>query len=565
MAIFSALRRQIEQMRGDPVLRRWIWRRALRGRPVRPPITRRTPPYLNGANHQFSGDVNFPSTSAGVARPTTPIQICLPGGTISLQPEEAASFFSRTFADTESMLAAHRFAWVPLAGPKIDPQWVAFLWTHWAETEGGNNGGWPWHPYTTAERAINILSFAHRYGLPGEPDATLELLRRHCTVIADNLEYFGDTQTGNHLANNGRGLFLIGLALGLEAASALGAKILLQEADRIFAPSGILREGSSHYHLLLTRAYVECWLTAHRYQRPETDALRQIASKALAVIPLLRLPAGFPLIGDVSPDCPPAYLLDVLNGERVGWSGHIGEHADELLAEVLEERKPISPESLLDDGWIRHDHGPWAGLWYVAPDGWAPNPGHGHQDFGSFELDFGEDRVICDLGRRSYGPSGDQDVSADSHNTLTVDGQAAFPLNRAYYDDAYRRDTAGAPAHVTCDAGTITVQHDGFSRLSGPAAHRRSWQFDGATIQLSDELQGTGRHRIIRRFHTTLPIEQTAEGIEFGKYRFTADGQVDVQATQRWPEYGSSEPASVITVSTTAQLPWQSVIRIGVA
>ena len=47
---------------------------------------------------------------------------------------------------------------------------------------------------------------------------------------------------------------------------------------------------------------------ARKFDRPETDTLGQIAGRALSVCPLFDLPGGLPLIGDISPDCPPDYL-----------------------------------------------------------------------------------------------------------------------------------------------------------------------------------------------------------------------------------------------------------------
>ena len=37
---------------------------------------------------------------------------------------------------------------------------------------------------------------------------------------------------------------------------------MIAEAGRIFGRSGLLNEGSSHYHLLVTRNYIDAWLSA---------------------------------------------------------------------------------------------------------------------------------------------------------------------------------------------------------------------------------------------------------------------------------------------------------------
>ena len=79
----------------------------------------------------------------------------------------------------------------------------------------------------------------------------------HAYSILHRLEYFGEHHTSNHLANNGRGLYLIGAILNDEELLSLGGKILTAEIQRIFLPSGVLREGSTHYHALLAKNLVE--------------------------------------------------------------------------------------------------------------------------------------------------------------------------------------------------------------------------------------------------------------------------------------------------------------------
>ena len=52
----------------------------------------------------------------------------------------------------------------------------------------------------------------------------------------------------------------------------------------------------------------------------EVRDLETIVGKALAVIPSLTLPGGFPLIGDISPDCPPEHLAGLMDcSNTAGW------------------------------------------------------------------------------------------------------------------------------------------------------------------------------------------------------------------------------------------------------
>ncbi len=308
--MISAALRKGRQMSSDPVLRRWLLGRLFGQWPGEPAYRAHCPPYLDGLLPLAPETPHTDLREGDPASPLASTELRLPGLRLTLAPGDERNLFQRPFDDIETLLGLHRFAWIKASEGEIDPAWVSVLWGAWCESHKTPDETWAWHPYTAAERAINILAFARRHGLPGPRDETIRILAGHAPAIASRLEYFGDHHTSNHLANDGRGLYLLGLNLGLPKSIEIGARILIEEAARIFRPSGILREGSSHYHLLLAHNYADCAAAAKKADRPETDALEAIAKKARSVIPHLKLPGGFPLVGDISPYCSPLGLLE---------------------------------------------------------------------------------------------------------------------------------------------------------------------------------------------------------------------------------------------------------------
>ncbi len=228
--MLDSLIRKSRQLASDSVLRRWLAGRLVGRRPGEPAFVRHCPPFLEGLPppkaQSLSPAVDFAGLPA--AAPAEPTEIPLPGLALYLRPGDEADLFHRSFADFETRLALHRFAWLPLLGGDADPAWVGALWTAWHARHGDPDDGWSWHPYTAAERAINIVGFAHRHGLPGPRGETPRILASHGPLIAERLEYFGDHNTSNHLSNNGRGLYILGLELGLDACAEMGARILLR-------------------------------------------------------------------------------------------------------------------------------------------------------------------------------------------------------------------------------------------------------------------------------------------------------------------------------------------------
>jgi hypothetical protein len=561
--------RKLRQVARDPTLRRWLLARTL-GRTAPPaPFTPHRPPYVAALPE---ADVSVPPAGRelSVPPPATPLTLSLPGARIEIGPDDPGATFACAFADTESLLALHRFAWLPLAGPGADPSWAAALWRGWRRHFGAPDDSWAWHPYTAAERAVNLLAFARRHGWFAPTGDTRATLARHAPAIAARLEYFGEANTGNHLANNGRGLLALGLEFGLGDYADLGARILVEEAKRIFLPSGILREGSSHYHLLLARNYADAWLAARRHGHVVASQLETVLRRALAAVPHLRLPGGMPLIGDISPDCPPGYLAAFLpSGDaEQGWGAWLDDGERAAFLALRNSVAPCPAEALAADGWLKVEFGPWTGLWFLAPGGFPPMPGHGHQDAGGFELHWRDVPLFVDLGRGSYGEDGEAALyrSAMIHNGVTLDDADPHPPNKPYYDSAFRQRHGGGETTLAREAGGVIASFGGFARL-GATAVRRTWRFTGETLTLEDRIDGDGRRRIARRLHTPWPVELAGAAARVrtpaGAARVSADGLVPVlKPVTRWTAYGTGVPATAVVFETRASLPWRGALTV---
>ena len=565
------------QVANDQVLRQWLVRR-LTARAQGPlAFTPHCPPYLSKIfpSENKSGALNKKFQALTVGTPDGLIELPLPGLNLRLRPGEESAVFQRSYDDIETLLALHRFAWLPLCGYNTACRnWTQALWKVWRKYFGDTDDGWAWHPYTAAERVINILDLAEMHGFPGPIEDTLGVLTRHAEVIFRRLEYFGDHNTSNHLSNNGRGLYRLGLALNIDWATEAGFSILEHEAKRILSNSGVLREGSSHYHLLIARNFTDAWLAALRYSRAEEPILRSIASKTLAVVPRLVLPGGMPLIGDISPDCPPEYLLG-LAGSETGWVARLGDGDRRAVLALIGDVRPIDTKQLAADGWHCFAYGPWTGLWHCAPKGWAEATGHGHQDTGGFELHFNDIPLLVDPGRGAYGEAGSSVLyrSADVHNTLTVSGHGPYPTNKPYYNDVFRTIISGRPPSFNIEGDKVFLAHNGFKRLTGVGMHSRQWQFSKKDMSLSDDIQGKGVQSITRRFVTPLKAKADAGRVVLTHYGSAGDqsfllyspnAAAVVSKTILWQAYGKARDGYSISFSAEATLPWLGEIRLEV-
>ena len=563
--MMDAVIRKARQVLADPVLRYWLLRRVAGLEKSPPRFIAGHPPYLGDGPVQSSPVAMTDLPAGSFAAPAGNISIQLPGQSVDLSPDDPSALFANSYADLETLLGAHRFAWVPVAGKNLDPDWVAALWQCWADAHGEEESGWPWHAYTAAERAINIIDFSRRFGMPGEHDATVALLARHARVIRAGLEYFGEHYTSNHLSNNGRGLLRIGTALGLHDHAATGAKIMVAEGGRIFGRSGMLREGSTHYHLLVTRNYIDAWLDARAAGLKDAGMLREIAERAIAVIPGLCLPGGIPLVGDISPDVSPLFLARLVGeGNADTWPGNLNPDRQQEALAILTGVSPSSPDRLADDGWHRFGSDRWHALSYVPPDGWSPMPGHGHQDLGSFELHDDNLPVIVDPGRGSYANFRYEE--AEVHNGLTIDGYAPAPANRPYYADTFRQRIVGALPQMQRTRGGRILRRAGFEYMKPVKSTEREWRFTEHAVEILDRIDGRGTHVVRRRLCTPLAVTREGDTVIMTDgsraYRVSPGAAFRLEEITRWSAYGEGIPATQIVSEFKGALPFAGVTRI---
>jgi hypothetical protein len=559
----------------DPVLRRWILGRLRNRWPVAETeeVIPHHPPYLDAlpaADHerpQAIGLVDLPQIA-----PQGRVSLRLGGQTIELEATALDRLFAHGFDDPAAMAAAHGFVWT--SQTDLSPAWIGALWRAWCERNAEIDTDSPiWAPETAAARVAAILDVTRRHGLPGPRAQTLTVLAAHAAFLLTHLDYWGPLATSSSLSAQGHALYRLGLDLGMEHTARLGLTIITEEAKRLVTASGVLREESSHAHLLYTRAIVDAWLAARRYRRAETGALQSLSGRLLAVIPALTLPGGIPLVGDVLPGDAPALLSGLHRDAPLdhGWTATLSADDGAALAALRDSHPLYDLESLRADGWLRVDLGRWAGLWHAAVEGWPFCPGHGHQDIASFELHLGSVPIFVDPGN-GEPKAATLYRSAAVHNGLQLNGRSPYPPSRPSYNDAFRRDVAGPQPRLRAEFDGASLVFHGFSRLGGPGECVRGWRFTADSLVIDDFLKGTGRFELVRRLVTPLPASLQEDGTVLltgpDGLRVIVDGGIPaiLGTGSRSTADSTLVPVQVIEfVSPKANLPWRGQITVRLA
>lgn len=569
-----------------------------------PPRLGGRPQYLDGvsatAGHASPGDLPGALPTKGATLSDGPVELAL--ATHSVRWDGGLELWRSELTDPEDLSALHRFAFLPMRLVALQRdhaeaasvwQWLTRLVDTWVSAIGHAPGDHEaWHPYTISERLVNcwLVALACRQELCGWKHAPV--IERDARLLVERLEYFGDDFTGNHLSNNGRALYVTGLALVQKDLAAIGREILRRERHRLFAEERFLREGSSHYQFLVTRNYVEAlWCARRAGDRAFAEELAEVVSALLEGCRFFCVRDAdsgrldIPLIGDISPDCPPHWLLGVpaVAAGMVGKSApegtppHDGWHCLFGDGDV--------PTTALPDGcdvgleWARLAHGPWLVFMHANPAGHPIVAGHAHQDTGGVVIFHRGKPLLLDCGRKTYAPGsdGDRGREAWAHSMALVDGANPAPFFRRLYPSDFLRRRCGELPRFSIDAGSLKLTHGGYRRLPGIGIYERSLSAGKGALAITDSIDGSGKHHVKLLFHTPLLVERMADGC----VRFTGDGRTfhltppgglevsevrhgrDAERRLGWASkrYGEETAVTSVVLGGTVELPWRGSTR----
>jgi len=479
------------------------------------------------------------------------------------------------FDDPEQTASLHRWGWLLSALAEPSPgirSWGIGLMRSWIERKGESGQGLPWDPYTTSERISNALLFLVLAKDQTEQEVPEDLARSLLVMAAGltgHLEYVEGGESTNHVINNARALSLAGHVLRQPSFVDLAAAMLRNDLPRLVTSEGFLREGSSHYHFLVTRWLLEMlWIA----RRGEDSRIREIIEPVAAsmvrrcwyfLVCHDRTRAwSMPTIGDISPDCPWQWLQDLpWSGEAArlsppqaprpaelkGWARLFG--TTDSAGNGAPKTSDPSFQSFPASGWYRLDWKELTILWHVEPNGAPPFASHGHCDIGSCSLFWRGLEVLTDPGRMNYqesDPVGAYGLSARAHSSVLIDGLEPFIYHRRFrFPSAYRRGRVDV-SWALDDHLRLTIRHMGFARLYGdPVTFSRTFLAWPDRLEIVDTIKGGGRHRVETSFQwgSGMTVSAHEGGFRIAAPEFTAAFEPAAGPAIHWRQVrGASGP-----------------------
>lgn len=369
--------------------------------------------------------------------------------------------------DPENTMSRDRLGWMlPMAAHDRERAWQAV--SEWL-AERWKSGIACRDAYSIAERLSNLI-LMWNLKAPADPTASelLRLMQADANNLLAQIEYHGDSKTNNHVLNNARALILFGAFIGDPRRYEAGCWMFENEFPKHVLADGVLREASTHYQWVVARWVVEIGCTFHATDRPRFHWLRPRLEKMLDVCEAMRLgPPGrgyLPLIGDISPDFPPASYggLTSLGYAVIGCGDEDppgGPTNAGLWSRFFVGRsKPPGRGAWMssDRSWARATLGAWSMLAHADRQPHDNRSTHGHHDLFSFELALDGVPLVVDPGRKDYLAARDSEeagILEEWHNTILVDQRRAGFVPRGYMPTTWLEQWRSCPELEANDEG----------------------------------------------------------------------------------------------------------------
>jgi uncharacterized heparinase superfamily protein len=370
-------------------------------------------------------------------------------------------------------------------------------------------------------------------------------LAQHYQALKGRLSLHTDRT--NHLIGETTALWMLAAAMpglpGADRQRERATGVLAVEIERQVTADGVSREQSIGYHCFVVDMYVQVVALARRLAIALPAVIETRLESMLDFLSRVLGPAGdMPQIGDGDDGRAlpfPAPLSARERGEallavgahlfdRPEWMPRRGESSDLVYwllgreaadAAPARRREPVDSGStvLREGGYCFLDAISETGqsrqlVFDVGGLGYLPNAAHEHADALSILARVNGTLVLGDPGTGTYTGSAairDRFRGTAAHNTVTVDDlDQADMLDTFKWVNPVRSELIAW--NSTDEFDYVAARHGGYRRLRRPVDHRRDVLFvrpDYWTVV--DRIEGSGDHRIVRRFHFPPGIELT--------------------------------------------------------
>jgi uncharacterized heparinase superfamily protein len=408
-----------------------------------------------------------------------------------------------------------------------------------------------WNPYALSVRMINwsyALILLEESLNADFRRRLIDSLHRQAVFLSRRLEWH---LLGNHLLKNLQALALAGILFdGSDAClwRVSATQRLWQELGEQFMPDGGHFERSPMYHAIALGDLLELLLLRDR---------RGLEAPPAALIAPPRMVAALACMS--RPDGELRLFNDSANGIAPSFS-----HINRVASLLYGDPAPLGREQweLPYTGYYGAREGKLELMLDWGPIGPGYQPGHGHCDILSYELDYDEKQFVVDSGISGY--EGDEfreySRSTRAHNTLMIGGREQSEVWGTFR--VARRATL-VNAHSTARSTENGYTFAGGYRPYGQrdVLHVRRFHLTGSRLEIVDRVEGAVGSSVTSfvHFHPECQLARTEDGYRISRgnralllvpngFDSATIRRGALDPLQGWflPEFGKATPGNAI-------------------
>ncbi len=416
--------------------------------------------------------------------------------------------------------------------------------------------GTGWESYPTSLRIVNWIKWLQ--GGNRLSPGCVQSLAVQARWLRRRLEVH---LLGNHLMANAKAMVFAGLLFkGNEPKEWLKKGLAILERE---LPEQVLEDGghfelSPMYHQIALEDVLDLINLCRAYERPYPNEWNGIIRQMLRWLKVMQHPdGGIAFFNDAAMGIAPEPSAIETYAARLDF-GHDAPVGDGVT-------------DLVSTGYFRLQQS--AAVVYIdaAPVGPDYLPGHAHADTLSCEFSLYGQRVLVNSGVSVYGCGEERQRqrSTAAHNTLVIDGQnssevwAGFRVGR-------RARIIERQAGVESGALWVKSAHNGYRALNGSPIHIRTWRLGQNELEVIDEVEGRGFHRldVVWRLHPDITLlrvsatEAELRGQAFLVSLICEGCTLNVEPTTWHPRFGTSVNTHQLVLRDANELPRRFITRL---
>ena len=478
--------------------------------------------------------------------------------------------WKHNFEDEEFYFSLHRWNWLLISISENKPrptfEWGIKLIRSWINEMGVIPNSKASESYSVGERIVNLLLFSRitRNKWDNLPKDINRFILESINHLINNLEFYGESLTGNHLFNNSMAIYITSKVYNLKCLEKFSKEIIKERLNTLITNDGFLREGSSHYHFLFTRWVFELYLISIEFGDKKFNSfleneLEKLISKCNFFLIKKNNKIQMPLFGDVSPDFDPEWLIDIPilweglknnnlnNYELKGWSSLIKNAFKIKTRNKNKNSQKKLFKNFEESGWHKLDWKKWNIIWHTKTKNCKSRATHSHQDFGSFVVFYDGKELIKDIGRPNYdlkSKLGTTSTLANFHNSILVNKMpiSLFPYDNIF-PDKYTNVNYKFDLHQTKESLKIIFSHNGYSRLvNKKLEHTRIFNITEKNLNIIDDFKAEDTFEIDLSLYLNNLTDYEIQIIENINSENTAS-KINKKRVNHWsfPRYGYKE------------------------